>query len=285
MPLMTHKVTVRQATSQDIASITDFMNTASLVHRHLDWRPLMEWVDKEPFLLYFDENELSALLSCAPDHTGIAWIHAFAASSWTSRVENEFQTLLENAIKRLHLQPHQIFSVALTDWFARLLKGSGFQLYQHIVVLNWRNFVPNQESGSPAIFIRPMTLTDVEEVAALDQLAFDPAWVISRDSLERVFLQSDHANVAELDNKIIGYELSSANHLSAHLVRLAVHPDQTRAKIGASLVEHMLTYFTHQGIWNITVNTQNTNQASLALYKKMGFQQTQEQFPVFYLSI
>lgn len=277
-------VNIRQANAQDIPSITDFMNTASLVHRHLDWRPLMEWVEKEPFLLYYNENKLTSLLSCAPDHPGIAWIHAFAASSWTSSVEKVWQTLLEDAIKRQSMQACQIYSVALTDWFSRLLKSSGFQLFQHIVVLQWGKTIQNQKPASPDIFVRPMTLTDIDEVAALDQLAFDPAWVISRDSLERVFLQSHHANVAEIGNMIIGYELSSADPLSAHLVRLAVHPLYTREKIGTNLVERMLAYFTHQGIWHITVNTQNTNEASLALYKKMGFHQNQDQFPVFYLA-
>ncbi len=73
--------TIIQAKSQDTRVIAEFIDRASLVHRHLDWRPLMQWVDREPFLVKFEKGKIQGILSCAPDPEGIAWIHCFAAVS------------------------------------------------------------------------------------------------------------------------------------------------------------------------------------------------------------
>jgi ribosomal protein S18 acetylase RimI-like enzyme len=43
----------------------------------------------------------------------------------------------------------------------------------------------------------------------------------------------------------------------------------------------LIAYFAQLGIERITLNTQNNNQASLALYQKTGFRMTGEKFPVF----
>ena len=282
MPPPNSSLTVRQARKQDIPSVTEFLNEALLVHRHLDWRPLMDWIDREPFLLRYNGNQLTALLSCAPDPAGIAWIHAFAVESWSAQIEAIWQSLLTPASQMILSTSCEIYTVSLSDWYTRLLKSSGFHRYQNIIVLYWGKTIPPRQPAPPEVLIRPMEISDLEEVAAVDRLSFEPAWVISRESLERAFLQSSHANVAEIDGRIIGYELSTSTHLSAHLARLAVLPGFTRAHIGYNLVFEMLLFFTSQGIWQITVNTQDTNTGSLALYKTIGFFQTGDEFPVYF---
>jgi ribosomal protein S18 acetylase RimI-like enzyme len=41
----------------------------------------------------------------------------------------------------------------------------------------------------------------------------------------------------------------------------------------------------NSGGWHLTVNTQADNAASLALYHKLGFRRTGEQFPVYTLQV
>lgn len=274
---------IRQANSGDISAVSEFMDTAFLIHRHLDWRPLMDWVEREPFLLRFVDNKITSLLSCAPDPDGVAWIHAFAADNWSAQTESIWRSLLEPAVSFLVNSSCSVFSVSFAVWYSRLLKASGFKLLQNIVVLHWGRIIQPKINISNDILVRPMELADLDDVANVDVQAFKPAWVISRESLERAYLQSHHANVAEVNARIVGYELSTANHLSAHLTRLAVLPAYTHAYIGYTLANEMLEYCTRQGIWQITVNTQDDNQASLSLYKKLGFYQTSDTFPVFTL--
>ncbi len=283
MPQTPSSHTIRQADQQDISAIAEFMDRAFLIHRHLDWRPLMDWVEREPFLLRLTGNKITSLLSCAPDPVGVAWIHAFAAENWSGKIESIWRSLLEPAVNLLAGSRCSIYSVSFADWYTRLLKASGFTLMQNIVVLYWGRILPPKTTISPEILIRPMELTDLDDVVNVDRRAFEPAWVISSESLERAYLQSNHANVAELNTKIVGYELSTANNLSAHLTRLAVLPEFTHARIGYTLANEMLEHYTRQGIWQITVNTQQDNQASLSLYKKLGFYLTSDTFPVFTL--
>ncbi len=279
------QVTIRQAASQDIASITRFMDQAVLVHRNLDWQPLMEWVTREPFLLQFEGQKLTALFSCAADPPGTSWIHAFAMDHWSSDMEKTWRSLLEPSLAILRQEKSSLFTVALHDWYRNLLNATGFSIIQKIVVLNWNQSLPETLPIPGNLIIRPMLQSDVHAVVSVDHRAFDPVWTISRSSMECAFLSAAHASVAEMDDTIIGYELSTASHLSAHLTRLAVHPDYKHANIGYTLTRLMLEYFHQLHINQVTVNTQQDNSASIGLYKKLGFSLTEESFPIYWREI
>jgi len=276
--------TIIQAKSQDTRVIAEFIDRASLVHRHLDWRPLMQWVDREPFLVKFEKGKIQGILSCAPDPEGIAWIHCFAAVSQLTYQETWIE-LFEVAKSHPALRECILCSVGLLDWYARLLSSSNFSLVQNIVVLYWDGRLPPAIALSPEILIRPMEYDDLDQVIEVDHSAFSPIWTISRSTFDQVYTQSEHSNVAEINGVIAGYEISTANHFSAHLTRLAVRPEFKKANIGYSLGREMLVYFSKRGIRQISVNTQNDNIASISLYKKLGFSLSDESFPVFCLKV
>ena len=285
MPAPFAQPVIRQADLHDVTAISRFMDESVLVHRNLDWQPLLEWVDREPFLLRLENEKISALLSCAPDPEGIAWIHAFAMNFWSSDINKIWLSLLQPAILTLTNLQSNLYSVSLYDWFSKLLKETGFTVLQNIVVLNWSRNMPPALLLPPEVLIRPMEPGDIDEVAGLDQQVFEPIWAISRVSLENAYTNAEHTSVAEIDGKIIGYELSTADHLSAHLTRLAVLPGYTHANIGYTLTREMFEFFTRRGIHHITVNTQDNNTASISLYKKLGFSMTSDTFPVFSLKV
>ncbi|HOW91171.1 MAG TPA: GNAT family N-acetyltransferase [Anaerolineaceae bacterium] len=278
-------VIIRQATSQDIPAVTRFMDQALLVHRNLDWQPLMDWITKEPFLLRYEGNKLTSLMSCASDPPGVAWIHAYAMDRWSTEMEKSWRSLLEPALAIINQEDSRLYSVALHDWFKNLLISAGFSIIQHIVVLIWNQSLPQILPVPRTVNFRPMTLSDLDSVVAIDHLAFDPLWRISQDSMKCAFLSSAHSSVAEIDDTIVGYELSTASHFTAHLTRLAVHPDYKLANIGYSLVRLMLEYFQRFQINQITVNTQQNNSASIGLYKKLGFTLTDDSFPIYQYGI
>lgn len=265
--------------------VSKFIDQAILVHRNLDWQPLIEWVPRKPFLLRFDNSKLKAMFSCAPDPDGVAWIHAFAMDHWSSELHKVWQSLLEPSIEMLKQTNSNLYSVALSDWYYRLLIETGFRVKQNIVVLSKQRSLPPALPIPPELLIRPMQPDDLEQVAELDHRAFDQLWQISRVSLDHVFMNATHATVAEVDEKIIAYEVSSSNHFSAHLTRLAVLPAWQQANIGHALTRNMLSYFFDQGFNQVTVNTQDDNTASIGLYQKLGFQMTGESFPVFWFEL
>jgi len=65
------------------------------------------------------------------------------------------------------------------------------------------------------------------------------------------------------------------------LARLAVNPQQQGRGLGYLLVQNLLNQAHDAGLYRLTVNTQNDNNASLALYQKIGFHLTGERYTVF----
>ncbi|MBI3362889.1 MAG: GNAT family N-acetyltransferase, partial [Chloroflexi bacterium] len=71
----------------------------------------------------------------------------------------------------------------------------------------------------------------------------------------------------------------------AHLARLAVSPDYQGQGIAAALVADAVSYFERSHADRLTVNTQQDNYASLAVYKRLGFAPTGEMFGAWQMSL
>jgi ribosomal protein S18 acetylase RimI-like enzyme len=94
-----------------------------------------------------------------------------------------------------------------------------------------------------------------------------------------------YATVAENENGIIGYQISTGSGQRAHLARLAVHPVVQGKGAGRALLNDLFVFLMYMGISRLSVNTQSDNQASLSLYQRMGFMRTGEQYPVYTFDI
>jgi ribosomal-protein-alanine N-acetyltransferase len=275
--------TVLQATSSDTSEIASFLDRAKLVHRHLDWTPLLDWIDSPPFLKYYLNQHLEGILACPPEPPGVAWIKCFACNQ-ASEPASIFQSLLIEAKKYLPSSVDYIIALGLNEWFKYILQTNNFEKFQDVIVLRYEH-KPLEIIVKGVTTVRPMELFDIDEVARIDQTSFEPIWAISSSGLESAFFQAEHTSVAEINGKIVGYELSTANQFSAHLARVAVLPDFQHENIGFQLVSEMVTYFLNRGIAEITVNTQDVNHASLNLYKKTGFIPTGDRFPIYRIPI
>ena len=131
------------------------------------------------------------------------------------------------------------------------------------------------------LMVRPIFPEDLPTLAEIDEQSFEPIWVNPLEAITLAYEQSAYATLAELDGRIVGFQLSTANPFNAHLARLAVLAEYQGQGIGYALVQDMMLHFQEKRVWQITVNTQSTNQGSLNLYQKIGFHLTGEQFPVY----
>ena len=274
---------IRQATERDAGAIANLISTAPFVHRHLDWTPLLDWINFSPFLLFENDNIASGLLVCPQDPVDITWIKCFACGQHNNP-SGVFKSLLDKVVDESLINTSNLYALGLQDWFNKILQQNNFIEFQKVIVLSHdgkTNLLPPPIAAQ----VRPMEMSDVEEVAMLDSEAFESLWVISPQGLKLAFLQSAHASVVELDGKIIGYELSTANGSSAHLARVAVQPEHQNENIASNLVHNMISYFHHNNILSITVNTQQENHSSQALYRRMGFHLTGERYPIYQLTL
>jgi ribosomal protein S18 acetylase RimI-like enzyme len=172
-------------------------------------------------------------------------------------------------------------AISLQSWFNRLLEGSDFIHTDDVIVLMWDRSTPFPSPTTNGVNIRPMMPEDLEIVREIDNIAFGTVWKNSLDALELAFQQSSLASVAELGDEIVGYQYSTSNLMGGHLARLAVKIGMQKRGIGYLLVHHVLSQFYKQGVTHVTVNTQQNNAASLALYGKAGFMLTGESYRVY----
>ncbi len=272
---------IRPANIADHKQLANLIHFGTLVHRHLDWRPPLEWIGNSPFLVLEKDNRLVAALACPPDPPSVVWIRLFVAYDEENLVES-WSRLWPEAIEMISPGPDmQVAAIPLQNWFQRLLKTSQFQTTTDVVMLIWDNGKIPPEQPSPEISIRPMNIDDLSQVEVLDKSAFGPLWHNSRTSLEYAFNQAAIATIADFDGEVVGYQISTAMQMGGHLARLATHPLAQRQGIGYAILRDLLVQFNQRGALRITVNTQEDNLASIALYKKAGFTRTGETFPVF----
>jgi ribosomal-protein-alanine N-acetyltransferase len=71
----------------------------------------------------------------------------------------------------------------------------------------------------------------------------------------------------------------------AHLTRLAVHPDYQGQGLGAQLLYRAITDALGRGCSLITLNTQENNYRSQALYQRFGFVYTRQRIPVLWKTL
>jgi len=272
---------VRPAVSMDQRQIANLIHFESCVHRHLDWRNPLDWIGVPPYLVAERHGRLVAALACPPDPPQVAWIRLFVNAdrlplkeAWDILWEAAQSDLSRNGNSRVAV-------IALKDWFRDILNDSGFTVHQQIVMLERRDGMPADEIFPLGIGIRQMTVHDLPAVAAVDAVAFDPLWHNSLAALNRAYQQAMLATVAESTQGMIGYQISTQNPYGAHLARLAVRPEAQGQGVGRALVSDLIRVLARRGASRLTVNTQADNAPSLALYKRLGFVETGERYPVF----
>ncbi len=279
---------VRLANVEDHQKLSSLIFFETHLHRHLDWRSPLEWLG-DPFFWALDEGrQISAALACPMENDDIAWVRLFVfAGGWSA--ENAWNVLWQTAREDIgHAGGARVAAIAMQTWFQQILFDSGFANYQQIVMLEWHG-----SAGQPGPFgseaggirIRKMTEADLSDVQKVDAPSFDPLWQNSLETLRRAFSQSLLATVAETQTGIVGYQLSTGSGQRAHLARLAVHPALQGRGLGRALLTDLFSKLVKHGIYKLSVNTQSDNIVSLALYQRLGFIRTGEQYPVYVFDV
>ena len=274
------QLAARLANQADHTAIANLIYFEEHVHRHLDWRGPLDWIGAPEYWVLKLNNSVVGALACPPDPDGVAWLRLFTHSSDLS-AEMAWKVLWENACESLASRGLIVSAITVADWFSNLLVESGFASNQQIVVLH-HTISAFPERPVPAdIILRPMTEQDLPDVMAVDHSGFSRLWRNSFDALQSGYKQAGFSVVAMQAGEIVGYQISTRNALGAHLARLAVISSLQGRGIGYLLVQDLINKCRRAGLYNLTVNTQGDNQASLALYKKIGFVLSGESYSVF----
>jgi [ribosomal protein S18]-alanine N-acetyltransferase len=275
---------VRPADPSDHQQLSNLIFFENRLHRHLDWRSPLEWLGAPFYWALDDGGQIMAALACPPEREGIAWIRLFVYSGrWSA--ENAWDLLWTAAREEIQrVGGAKVAAIAIQPWFQNLLAGSRFESHQQIVLLEWR-YQPTVARDTAGVRIRKMTEADLLDVEKTDRASFDSLWQNPLETLRRAYAQALYATVAENQNGIIGYQISTGAGQRAHLARLAVHPAVQGKGAGRAILNDLFRFLTYMGVSRLSVNTQSDNQASLNLYQRMGFVRTGERYPVYTFDI
>ncbi len=273
---------VRRASRDDQQAVASLLYFGLHVHRHLDWRMPLEWLGVPEFWVAEHKGRLLAALACPPDPPAIAWLRLFthhqeinAFQAWDILWEAAKKQIAQNGC--LHLA-----CIVQEDWMESLLQARGFNHLQDILFLEWEGKrLPTVPALPLGLQLRSMRPDDLPAVAVVDAAAFVPLWQNSLKTLQDAYPQAVYATIVESEAGILGYQLSTQSAFGVHLARLAVRPEAQGQGIGSVLTADLIQRAFAQGAARISVNTQSDNQASLALYAKLGFRQTAQRYPVY----
>jgi ribosomal protein S18 acetylase RimI-like enzyme len=189
---------------------------------------------------------------------------------------------IEEVVRQRNLS--RLIYVGPAAWLIDELEQRGFQVREWIVILQ-RSGLEAPDKPPDRAQLRPFHPYDIGPVTRLDTLAFDQLWHKSPSKFAQALATSDSLAVAELAGQLVGYAWCEIHPNHAHLNRLAVHPDYQGRGIGAQLLHWAITTALTQGAAKITLNTQEHNLRSIALYQRFGFETTGQRMPVLVKSL
>lgn len=120
------------------------------------------------------------------------------------------------------------------------------------------------------ISVKPSTIDDFEEIAALEAACFSAPW--SRDDILRAVTNPAFVCVSASSGGLLGYGMMYAAVQEADIVNIAVSPAARRLGIGQAIMESLMAEATEKGCLEMYLEVRESNTPARALYEKLGFE-------------
>lgn len=271
---------IHPADEQDSELVQGLLQGTGVQHRHLDWSQPLDLLGQQPFYLASERGLPVGCLACPPEPEQVSWVRLFAVASpydpgevWRALWPAAREDARERGVE-------QVAVLCLPEWLRTLLEASGFELRDQVVFFEWEAG-PVDDLPEAAEGTRPITPDDIAEVTYVDNAAFRRIWRHSEPTLGLALDQAAYATLVQQDEQVVAYQISTGSAFGGHLARLAVLPDHQGRGLASKLVGDVLRHFREHGYPRVTVNTQESNERSLALYRRLGFEPLDQSYPVY----
>jgi [ribosomal protein S18]-alanine N-acetyltransferase len=115
-----------------------------------------------------------------------------------------------------------------------------------------------------------MQPSDLEDVLAIERTSFASPW--SRDMFyEEMKNRNARVVVFRLEGKIVGYICFWVVLDEAHLMNIAVHPEQRGRGYGKAIMAYLESVCRQEGLNRLLLEVGRRNAPARSLYKKFGF--------------
>jgi [ribosomal protein S18]-alanine N-acetyltransferase len=163
---------------------------------------------------------------------------------------------------------------------ATAFRAAGFHEVQRLVLLQHR--APAAAATSAPGGTRRMRSSELTACAAVDGTAFSAPWSLDAASLDDACRATarHRARVVRERGNVAGFAISGREGPDGYLQRLAVAPQNQGRGLGSRLVLDGLRWCAEQGAHRVLVNTHVDNLRALTLYRRLGFEDLDEQLVV-----
>lgn len=228
----------------------------------------------ELFVVGEHEGGVVGALLAWPDESPVAWIRLAALDDGLDVGEwlNLALPPVLDGLRRRGVQ--KLAWMDYGEWAGPHLRARGFERLTEVITLNKIDRALPDQIPTQHASLRLASDVDIPAVVAVDRAAFTPHWWHSEATMRRSTAASPYFAIAELAGEVVGYAEAVLRLPTAHINRIAVHPDHQGHGIGTLLLHDALSALWRYGTERVTLNTQTDNRYSQRLYRRFGFEPT-----------
>ncbi len=278
MPRSTEEV--HFLTGNDIASVRRLLETSEYVYQRFTLEELSNMLAHYPALGVFHGTSLRSFMLSQTVNPPSAWIGGFCVS-WTESksylkllnilLEHLVLLLIERGVRYLHYSGND----SERDWLRDALLTQGFIPYRSLYAYDKFDFrIPSR--GNQEVTVRPVQPRDIPALLALEEVCFEDLWRYDAVSFRDIAATHPYFVVAELADKVIGYQFNALDGEYGYLIRIAVHPSVGGQAIGTRLMAEAMRFFEKEQVFRIMLNSQDNNIYAHRLYEWFGFARIQQ---------
>ena len=119
--------------------------------------------------------------------------------------------------------------------------------------------------------IRKMTVDDLEQVVAIDQISFSLPWPARSFRFEVTDNEASRCWVADLDGRIIAMLVGWFIVDELHVATIATHPEFRGQGIGREILLHALCVAKEEGAIKSFLEVRESNEVAQNMYRNFGF--------------
>jgi len=272
---MPNATQVRLLTSNDLPLVLRLLNTSEFIYQRFTLDELPMLLKHYPAVGMFHGDSMSGFLLSQNVNPPAAWIGGFGVS-WTA--SHEYISLLETLLEQLqkHIIKRGVRYLYYSgndmqnDWLRDILLVRNFALHRLLYSYDKYDYkVPS--TGNTNVKLRPVEKRDIPALLAIEKACFEDFWRYDALSFEDIATTHPYFVVAELKDKVVGYQFNALEEEFGYLVRIAVHPSVNGQGVGVRLMSEAITFFQQSHVLRIMLNTQDDNVRAHRLYEWFGF--------------
>lgn len=119
--------------------------------------------------------------------------------------------------------------------------------------------------------IRPMTLGDLSNIVAIEEVSFPTPWTEESFTSELRDNHLAHYFCLEVEGKVIGYMGLWIIMGEAHITNIAIWPGCRGQGLGEYLMRNVMQKMVTAGVFKLTLEVRVSNASAQKLYNKLGF--------------